>query len=81
MPAVEPAGGAFDELSELTDGGCVLYEPNDAKTLAGALELLLLDTERLNRLGQAGRAAVFDALDVQKTAEQMVRIFDDIGSW
>ena len=76
VPAVEPAGGVFDELSELTDGGCVLYEPNDAKTLAGALQSLLPDTERLNRLGQAGKAAVFDTLDVQKTAEQMVRIFD-----
>jgi len=78
VPAVEPAGGVFDELSELTDGGCVLYNPNDSKTLAGTLESLLADTERLNRLGQAGKAAVFDALDVKKTAEQMVRIFDDI---
>ncbi len=76
VPAVEPAGGVFDELSELTDGGCVLYEPNDVKTLADALESLLPDTERLNRLGQAGKAAVSDALDVQKTAEQMVRIFE-----
>ncbi|MCD6392620.1 MAG: glycosyltransferase family 4 protein [Planctomycetes bacterium] len=79
VPAVEPAGGVFDELSELTDGGCVLYNPNDSKTLAGTLESLLADTERLNRLGQAGKAAIFDALDVQKTAEQMVRIFDDIS--
>jgi len=78
VPAVEPAGGVFDELSELTDGGCVLYEPNDAKTLAAALESLLLDRERLNRLGQAGKAAVFEALDVQRTAAQMVRIFDNI---
>ncbi len=68
----------YVELSELTDGGCVLYEPNDIKTLAAALQSLLPDTERLNRLGQAGKAAVFDVLDVQKTAEKMVRILDDM---
>jgi len=76
--AVEPAGGVFDELAELTDGGCVLYEPNDAGTLAGVLGSLLQDTERLNRLGQAGKAAVFDTFDIRKTTEQTVRIFDGI---
>jgi len=76
--AVEPAGGVFDELAELTDGGCVLYEPNDAGTLAGVLGSLLQDTERLNRLGQAGKAAGFDTFDIRKTTEQTVRIFDGI---
>jgi glycosyltransferase involved in cell wall biosynthesis len=74
---VEPAFGVFNELADET-GGCVLYEPNDAATLAETLGGLLGDTERVRGLGVAGKEAVFEKFDVCRTAGEMVRIFDDV---
>jgi len=78
VPAVEPAGGVFDEMESLTGGACVTYEPNDARTLARALTGLLKDRERLRALGEAGKAAVFEKFDVRRAADRMVRILEEV---
>ena len=57
VPVVQPAEAAFPEILEATGGG-VLYEKNDAQSLAVALESLLLDPSRRRALGEAGAAAV-----------------------
>jgi glycosyltransferase involved in cell wall biosynthesis len=62
----------------MTDGACMLYEPNDATALAKALALLLKNRQRLRELGQVGKEAVFEKFDVRRTAERMVRICERI---
>lgn len=59
VPVVEPESGAFPELLEATGGG-LLCEPDDPRSLADALEELLLDPERAHELGRRGRAAVLE---------------------
>jgi glycosyltransferase involved in cell wall biosynthesis len=73
LPVVEPATGVFPELSEMT-GGVVLYEPNDADGLASALEQVLLDSDYGRQLGAQGRKAVYEKLNVDQTARQLIRI-------
>lgn len=79
VPVVEPAIGAFKELIAATGGG-VLYEPNNAETLAGRLKPLLLDPDYGRQLGEKGRQAVLGKFTVDQTAEQMVGIFEGLCS-
>ena len=78
VPAVQPTGGVFDELASLTDGGCMLYEPNDPQTLAKTLAALLKDRARLRQMGHAGKAAVMKKLDIRQTARRMTDIGQQI---
>jgi glycosyltransferase involved in cell wall biosynthesis len=73
VPVVEPASGAFPELLEMTGGG-VLFEPNSASALAAAIEPLLLDPDYARQLGKRGREKVFAEFNVDKTADEIVRI-------
>lgn len=77
VPVVEPAIGVFPELLEMTGGG-VLYEPNDAKSLASAMAQLLLDLDRMRQLGKQGRDAIVEHFNIDKTATQMLRIYQEI---
>jgi glycosyltransferase involved in cell wall biosynthesis len=77
VPVVEPAIGCFPETIEMAGGG-VLYEPNTAGRLAAALEPLLLDPDAARRLGAEGRAGVLKAFDIQRTAEKMVGLYEQI---
>ena len=56
-PVVQPDLCGFREIVEATGGG-VIYERNDAVSLANALEPLLREPARLRELGTAGRRAV-----------------------
>jgi len=76
VPVVEPASGALVELLEATDGG-VLFEPNNASALAAAIESLLLDRDYARQLGKEGREKVFAEFNVDKTAEEIVRICEE----
>jgi len=78
VPVVEPASGVFPELLEITGGG-VLCEPNNVEALADAIGSLLLDPDKTKRLGEQGRAAVSEKFNIEQTAEQMVRIYGQIG--
>ena len=57
VPVVQPNTAAFPELIELTGGG-VLHAPDDASSLADALERLLLDPAYAAQLGRSGRETV-----------------------
>jgi len=78
VPAVQPAGGVFDEMSSLTGGACMLYQPNDAATLAGMLSSLLKDSDRLRELGQTGKAAALENFDIRVSAERITRILQQV---
>jgi glycosyltransferase involved in cell wall biosynthesis len=58
VPVVAPRHGAFPELLADTGGG-VLVAPGDPAALAAALAELLRDPGRRERLGRAGREAVY----------------------
>lgn len=77
VPVVEPAIGSFPETIEMTGGG-VLYEPNTPEKLAEVLEPLLLDGEAARRLGAEGRAGVFKAFNIERTAGETVRVYEQV---
>lgn len=70
-PLVQPSVCTFPELLQDTGGG-VLSGENTSEALASALEPLLLDPERLVRLGEAGRRAVLDRYTDDHMARRMV---------
>jgi glycosyltransferase involved in cell wall biosynthesis len=73
VPVVEPATGIFPELADMT-GGVLLYDPKDPDGLVSALEQVLLDADYARQLGAQGRKAVYEKLNVDQTARQLVRI-------
>lgn len=77
VPVVQPASGVFPELLEMTGGG-VLYKPNDAAALRAAMERLLLERDYAHQLGKQGREAVFAKFNVDQTAEEVVRICNEV---
>ncbi|MBN2588219.1 MAG: glycosyltransferase family 4 protein [Sedimentisphaerales bacterium] len=77
VPVVEPAIGVFPELIELTGGG-VLYNENNAQSLAKAMEPLLLDPDYAHKLGQKGRDAVTETLNVENNARELITIYERI---
>lgn len=79
VPVVQPRSGAFRELLEATHGG-VLCEPEDPDALADALEALLLDTTRAQRLVDRGRAAVLRRFTAERMARGFVAACDAVRS-
>jgi glycosyltransferase involved in cell wall biosynthesis len=77
VPVVQPAIGCFPEMIALTGGG-LLYEPNTAERLAQTLEPLLLDPPAARRLGAQGRVGMLRAFNIERTAEEMIRIFEQV---
>ncbi|MBP8259574.1 MAG: glycosyltransferase family 4 protein [Verrucomicrobia bacterium] len=73
VPVVQPRQGAYVERIEGAGGG-LLYEPNDAAALAGAVEPLLIDPARARALGETGRKAI----QSDCSAERMARRFADV---
>jgi glycosyltransferase involved in cell wall biosynthesis len=77
VPVVQPANGVFPELLEITGGG-LLFEPNNVEALVDALRELLLEPDKARRLAEQGRAAVCEKFNIDKTAEQIIRIYEQI---
>ena len=75
VPVVQPNIGAFPEIINTTGGG-VLYQPNDAPTLASALKSLLLDREKTAALGLRGRAAVQKKYALDTITKKMVKVYE-----
>ena len=78
VPVVEPAIGCFPETIEMTGGG-LLYEPNTAERLAEVMEPLLLDAQAARELGAEGREGIGKAFDIQRTAGEMLRVYERIA--
>jgi glycosyltransferase involved in cell wall biosynthesis len=75
VPVIQPNIGAFPEIINTTGGG-VLYQPNDAPTLASALKSLLLDKEKTAALGLRGRAAVQKKYALDTITKKMVKVYE-----
>ena len=74
VPVVQPRAGAFPEIIGATGGG-VVYEPNTVDGLAHALSSVLLDEENARALGSAGRKAVFNSFSIERTARELVSLY------
>jgi len=48
------------------------------KDLAAVMERLLLKPDYARQLGEKGKESVFEKFNVEKTAEQIMRIFKEI---
>jgi hypothetical protein len=59
-------------------GGGVLYEPNTAEKLAETLSPLLLDPQATRQLGAEGRAGMLKAFNIERTAVEMIRIYEQV---
>lgn len=79
IPMVQPALGAFPEVINSTGGG-LIYTPNDAEHLAGALASLVLDEEKLMTLSAAGIQGVKDHFDIHQQAKKMVDVYEKVLS-
>ena len=78
VPVVEPSSGVFPELIDMTGGG-VLFEPNNTAALAAAIENLLIEPDYARKLGKQGRDAVFEKFNIEQTAKEIVRIYEQIA--
>lgn len=74
VPVVQPRAAAFPELVEATGGG-VLCEPDDAKSLADAIEGLLLEPDKARALGESGRRAVRERYSIEAMADEVVKAY------
>lgn len=77
VPVVQPRHAAFPELMAATGGG-LLCEPDDPLSLARAIEELLLDPARARELGRRGREVVLRQFNVERMAEEVLRVFEQI---
>ncbi len=75
VPVVQPRHGGFPEIIAATGGG-VLCEPNDPKSLADALEQLLLNPERAQALGEAGCNVVHEHFTAEAMARYTLAVFE-----
>jgi len=75
VPVVQPRTAAFPEIIAATGGG-VLCEPGDPKSLADAIETLLLDPQQARALGEAGRNAVFEKFSAETMAKETMQVLE-----
>ena len=71
VPVVLPESGAFPELVEQTQGGCI-YQPNEPDALAEALEPLLGNPEQAKTMGLAGHESVSRDFSNEQLAKRLV---------
>jgi glycosyltransferase involved in cell wall biosynthesis len=76
VPAVVGAAGA---LPELALGAAIAVKPDDVDAIAGALELLLSDTQLRQKLGDEGRRRAA-AFTWDRAAEQTLAVLRRIGT-
>jgi glycosyltransferase involved in cell wall biosynthesis len=72
-PAVEPATGSFPEI---VGNAGLLFQPNDAQSLADALEKLLTDNELYNRSVEEAKRLSLIRYNGQITAEMLEKVYN-----
>jgi glycosyltransferase involved in cell wall biosynthesis len=75
VPVVQPRTAAYPEVIESTGGG-LLCEPGDPKSLAEAIEQLLLNPKQARALGEAGRNAIFERFNAEAMAKENLRVLE-----
>jgi glycosyltransferase involved in cell wall biosynthesis len=79
IPVVQPALGAFPEITGLTGGG-VVYQPNTPNALAAELGNLFANPKVLRQMGINGRNAVMNMFDTKLLSEKMIMVYQKVVS-
>jgi glycosyltransferase involved in cell wall biosynthesis len=77
VPVVQPSRGAFPEIIGKTKGG-VLYESDEPKTLAAALDLLASDRDRLRQLSASAARCVRERFSIAQMAARTAEIYRNV---
>jgi len=77
VPVVVPDSGIFPEMLRLTGGG-VLYERDNAQSLAEAVAALMEDPARLDRIGEAGAEGVRRHFSADQMVEQTLQVLQEL---
>ena len=77
IPVVQPAHGSFPEMIEQLGGG-VLFKPGDVPALAAALERMMHEPERRERLGKQGMQAVRRERDDGTMARRTIEVYERV---
>jgi len=77
VPVAQPDTGVFAEiLGQISKD--MLYKPNNPEALAETLEKILSDDNYADRLGSEGRRAVIEKFNADKSARELVSIFEKL---
>jgi glycosyltransferase involved in cell wall biosynthesis len=79
VPVVQPRRGAFTEVVERTGGG-MLVAPDDPAALADGLYALWKDRALVTRLGRQGFAGVREHYSVQRSADRLMAVYENMTS-
>jgi len=77
VPCVQPRHGAFPEVLGRTGGG-LLFEPNDADSLADQLLVLASDREAARHLGRQGAEGVRQHHSVARMADRALEVYANV---
>jgi glycosyltransferase involved in cell wall biosynthesis len=77
VPCVQPRHGAFPEVLARTGGG-LLFEPNDAHSLAAQLLTLARDPDAARALGRHGAAGVREHHSVARMADRALEVYASV---
>jgi glycosyltransferase involved in cell wall biosynthesis len=77
IPVVQPALGAFPEIIESSKGG-IIYPSNTPAELAGALNSLLNDREKLSTLSTNARQSIIERFNIHSLAKEMHAIYEKV---
>ena len=78
VPVVQPNVGCYPEFVENTQGG-IIYEPNTPEKLASAMASLLVDPDKIRKLGDQGRRVVLENYTMDQMAKNIARIYDNVA--
>jgi len=77
VPVVQPALGAFPEIAEISGGG-VIYNPNNATSLAANWAELLDNPEKIKQLASTGRENTKKHFDTEVKATETIEIYKKV---
>jgi glycosyltransferase involved in cell wall biosynthesis len=77
VPVVQPSRGAFPEIVGKTRGG-ILYEPDEPKILAAALDELARNRERLRQLSAHAVHGVNERYSIAHMASRTAEIYQSV---
>ena len=79
IPVVQPRCASFPELIEITGGG-VIYDHEDPKSLANALEKMLHNPANAKQMGLKAREVVRKKFSVENMAKEMIALAEKLAT-
>ncbi|NOR75824.1 MAG: glycosyltransferase [Draconibacterium sp.] len=77
VPVVQPALGAFPEITKISGGG-VTYMPNTPEKLSKTWANLLTNPETLEELSRAGYEGTKEKFNIHSHAEEIIELYESL---